>query len=252
MKLYACRALDYLQIAGPDERRYLLFNAVQKARVSTEGVRVIGLLSECIGAKGFESDTFLEMAIREVPLIPSLEGSTHINFQLTAQFVENYFADSSNDAMAPQSVTLNPDDPLENPYWFGRHDRHSKTVQFAGWAAAYKPLRAVPNVQTFVTQVRAFRQFIVGDARPANLPGDAALVDRRGAMFLNHCLCATRCRELRGRQRHAGGCRPDFPRTHPGSVGGSDSSHGEVRDEPFGPDDPETDDPGASRECRGD
>jgi acyl-CoA dehydrogenase len=51
MKLYAFRALDYLQACGGDDRRYLLFNAVQKAIVSTEGVKVMGLLSECIGAR---------------------------------------------------------------------------------------------------------------------------------------------------------------------------------------------------------
>ena len=30
MKLYAYRAMDYLQAASADDRRYLLFNAVQK------------------------------------------------------------------------------------------------------------------------------------------------------------------------------------------------------------------------------
>jgi hypothetical protein len=46
MKLYAYRALDYLQASGGDDRRYLLFNAVQKARVSTQGVALLALLSE--------------------------------------------------------------------------------------------------------------------------------------------------------------------------------------------------------------
>jgi len=72
MKLYAYRALDYLQSASPDDRRYLLYCAVQKAKVSTEGVKVISLLSECIGAKGFESDTWFETALRDAQLIPSL------------------------------------------------------------------------------------------------------------------------------------------------------------------------------------
>ena len=37
MKLYAYRALDYLQVAGPDDRRYLFFNSVQKARRQHRG-----------------------------------------------------------------------------------------------------------------------------------------------------------------------------------------------------------------------
>jgi len=115
MKLYAYRAVDYLQAAGPNDRRYLLFNAVQKARVSTEGVKVMGLLSECMGAKGFEADTYFEMALREAPLIPGLEGSTHINFALTEQFIDHYFADPADGPPPPEPVTLRPNDVDENP-----------------------------------------------------------------------------------------------------------------------------------------
>ena len=119
MKLYAYRAVDYLHAAGTGDRRYLLFNAVQKARVSTEGVKVMGLLSECIGARGFESDTYFETALREAPMVPGLEGSTHINFALTAQFIDQYFAQSANGPPTPESVTLAAADPEENPYWMG-------------------------------------------------------------------------------------------------------------------------------------
>jgi acyl-CoA dehydrogenase len=182
MKLYACRALDYLQVAGPDERRYLLFNAVQKARVSTEGVKTLLLLSECIGARGFEADTFFETAFREAPMIPGLEGSTHINFRLTAQFIENYFAGLAG-RPPPPSVTLSSDPPPENSYWFGRHDRHTKSVEFANWDIAYKALRAIPNVRNFVGQVRAFQRLFVGDARPMDLAGDAALSVAIGRCF---------------------------------------------------------------------
>jgi acyl-CoA dehydrogenase len=183
MKLYACRALDYLQAAGPNERRYLLFNAVQKARVSTEGVKVLELLSECIGAKGFEADTFFETALREAPMIPGLEGSTHINFRLTAQFVDNYFANSANPPAAPESVTLSSKAPAENPYWLGRHDRRTRTVAFDSCLAAYEPLRAVPNVRIFVRQAMAIRGWVVGDAKPADLVGDAALSVALGKSF---------------------------------------------------------------------
>ena len=63
-----------------------------RTRVSTEGVRVLGLLSECVGARGCEAETYFESALRDAQLIPGLEGSTHINFGLTAQFLDNYFA----------------------------------------------------------------------------------------------------------------------------------------------------------------
>ena len=100
MKCFAYRALDYLQASSKDDRRDLLFNAVQKAKVSTEGVKVMATLSECIGAKGFESDTYFEMALRDAQLIPGLEGSTHINFGLTSRFIDPYFT-SNTDMPAP-------------------------------------------------------------------------------------------------------------------------------------------------------
>src|SRR5262249_36207186 len=183
MKLYAYRALDYLQAAGPDDRRYLLFTAVQKARVSTEGVKVMGLLSECIGAKGLEADTFFEMALREAPLFPGLEGSTHINFALTAQFIDHYFADPANGPPPPDPVTLRQDDPDENSYWFATRDRHPKTVRFANSLDAYHPLQHVSNVQTFVEQVMGLRGQFVGEGDTSAGTVDTGLSIAMGKCF---------------------------------------------------------------------
>jgi acyl-CoA dehydrogenase len=183
MKLFACRALDYLQVAGPKERRYLLFNAVQKAGVSTEGVKVMDLLSECIGAKGFEADTFFEMALREAPMIPGLEGSTHVNLRLAARFIQSYFGRSPGVPPMPESVTLSPAGAEENPYWHSRHDRNPKTVQFADCLTAYRPLRSVANVRTFVRQVAAFRRMIGSDAKSDDVAGDVALSIAMGRCF---------------------------------------------------------------------
>jgi len=184
MKLYACRAVDYLQAAGPSDRRYLLFNAVQKARVSTEAVKVMGLLTACIGAKGFEAGTFFETALREAPMIPVLEGSTHINFALTAQFIDQYFAEPGGGPPAPESVTLAAADPEENPYWMGTRDRHPKTVLFAESLAAYKLLAGIPNIQTFVRQVRAFRELFTGASSATHeLAADVGLTIAVGKCF---------------------------------------------------------------------
>lgn len=183
MKLYAYRALDYLQACGSDDRRYLLFNAVQKARVSTEGVKVMRLLSECIGARGFEADTYFESALREAQMVPGLEGSTHINFGLTAQFIENYLAGSDYPIAAAESVSLNAVDPDENPYWMEAHDRNARTVQFAHYLNAYEPLRSVTNVRSFVKQVESFRRFAAGGVSVLNPTADAGL--HRQAVFGN-------------------------------------------------------------------
>ena len=173
MKLYAYRALDYVQAAQAEDRRYLLFTAVQKAKVSTEGVKVVALLSECIGARGAEAETYFEMALREVQLIPGLEGSTHINFGLTAQFLDGYFAEAG--AVVPPSVALHQTSSDENPYWLAGGDRQPRTVRFAPHVQAFAPLRQVPNVAAFLEQVRGFREVVAGGVATLNPTADARL-----------------------------------------------------------------------------
>jgi acyl-CoA dehydrogenase len=183
MKLYAYRALDYLQISCDNDRRYLLFNAVQKARVSTEGVKVMALLSECIGAKGFESETYFESALRDAPLIPGLEGSTHINFGLIAQFVDNYFAGSHDDRPVPDSLTVRPDDAGENPYWVQAKDRNPKTVMFPSFSKAYESLPVLRNLEIFKAQVEAFRVFASAGITMLNPNADVGLAIAIGKCF---------------------------------------------------------------------
>ena len=164
MKLYAYRALDYVQAATSDDRRYLLFMAVQKAKVSTEGVKVMALLSECIGAKSFESDTYFEMALRDAQLIPGLEGSTHINLAFAAQFIPRYFVrgGSAANLQPPPSLVTGEQPPAENPYLMEARAGAVHSVTFPGFLDAYRPLRTVANVRRFITQVKAFALFMRG------------------------------------------------------------------------------------------
>ena len=90
---------------------YLLFCAVQKARVSTQGVKVRSLISECVGAKGFEADTYIEMALRDVQLFPGLEGNAHINLAMTARFIDRYFSRPDGGLIVPPLGAAG-----ENPY----------------------------------------------------------------------------------------------------------------------------------------
>ena len=183
MKLYAYRALDYLQAAGTDDRRYLLWCAVQKAKVSTEGVKVMALLSECIGAKGFEADTFFESALRETQMIPGLESSTHINFGLTCQFLGAYFTTPGCEVAEPKSLSLDQADPAENPYWMEARAGNPQEVRFGHFLKAYVPLRAVPNVRAFVQQVRRFGRFAAGSVSALKSVGDPGLAIALGKCF---------------------------------------------------------------------
>jgi acyl-CoA dehydrogenase len=184
MKLFAYRALDYLHAAHEDDRRYLLFASVQKARVSTEGVKVMALLSECIGARGFEAETFFEGALREVPLVPTLEGSTHINHQMVSQFTRAYFARPAPPPPAsPPSLAALGGAAGENPYLMESSTNDVHLVVFAHFLDAYRPLAAVPNVATFSRQVRAFRLFMY-----RGVPVDDPKQDAEVVIALGKCV----------------------------------------------------------------
>src|SRR3954470_14162201 len=94
MKLFGERAIDYFRAATPDDRRYLLFNPITKMKVTTEGERVIDHLWDVIAAKGFEEDTFFEMAARDIRALPKLEGTVHVNMALVLKFMANYLFNS--------------------------------------------------------------------------------------------------------------------------------------------------------------
>jgi acyl-CoA dehydrogenase len=157
MKLYAYRALDYVQGSSADDRRYILFNAVQKAKVGTEGVKVMSLLSECMGAKGFEADTYFEMALRDAQLIPALEGSTHINLRLASQFIPRYFSKPEPGVTAPGSLLAGETAAAENPYLMEARTGTIHTIGFPRFLDAYAPLMSVANVRSFARQAKAFQ-----------------------------------------------------------------------------------------------
>ncbi|HZN66599.1 MAG TPA: acyl-CoA dehydrogenase family protein [Tepidisphaeraceae bacterium] len=182
MKLYAYRALDYVHAGSAEDRRYLLFCAVQKAKVSTEGTKVIGLLSECVGAKGFESDTYFEMALRDAQLIPGLEGSTHVNFRMTAEFIGRYFSNPDAHLPAPRSLVAGEVRRGENPYLMEARTGAVNAVAFPHFLAAYKPLLAGRNVRTFARQCRAFRLFVTRN------PPKSAAPDLATSIGLGQCL----------------------------------------------------------------
>lgn len=91
MKLFALRAADYLRSASDEDRRYLLYNPIVKMKVTGQGEQVVGMLHDVIAAKGFEQDTYFEMALRDIGMLPKLEGTEHVNMALIIKFVRNYF-----------------------------------------------------------------------------------------------------------------------------------------------------------------
>ncbi len=101
MKLFSDRAVDYFRSAGPDDRRYLLFNPMTKMKVTTEGERVIDLMWDVIAAKGFEADTYFDKAAMDIRGLPKLEGTVHVNLALILKFMPNYLHNPAKFAPVP-------------------------------------------------------------------------------------------------------------------------------------------------------
>jgi acyl-CoA dehydrogenase len=160
MKLYAYRALDYVHAARSTDRRYLLFAAVQKAKVSTEGVRVMALLCECMGAKAFEADTYFEMALRDAQLIPGLEGSAHINLGLATQFIPRYFGRPGSSLTEANSLIAEDGPSEENAFLPEARTGAIHTIAFPGFLDAYRPLMSVANVRPFARAAKALQLFV--------------------------------------------------------------------------------------------
>jgi acyl-CoA dehydrogenase len=148
MKLFSDRAIDYFRSAGPDDRRYLLFNPITKMKVTTEGEKVIDDLWDVIAAKGFEKDTYFEMAARDIRGLPKLEGTVHVNMALVLKFMANYLFNPGQHPPVPPRRDAADDD-------FLFHQGPAKglgKIQFDDWRASYAPFAEVPNVARFMEQ----------------------------------------------------------------------------------------------------
>jgi len=155
MKLYALRALDYFRSCSEKDRRFLLFNPIQKMKVTTEGVKVVELMHDAIAAKGYEQDTYFESAIRDIGMIPRLEGTTHVNIALVIKFVQNYFFNPVEYPIIPRRV-----DPADDSNIFRQEAGRLREIRFPDYRLAYEGID-LPNVNVFREQVELFREFLV-------------------------------------------------------------------------------------------
>jgi acyl-CoA dehydrogenase len=152
MKLVALRAADYMRSASEDDRRYLLYNPVVKMKVTTQGENVVDHLWDVIAAKGFEKDTYFEMAARDIRALPKLEGTVHVNIALIVKFMANYF-------FAPTEFPDIPrrDDPSNDDYLFQQGPtRGLGKIRFHDYAPVFARFD-LPNVNVFREQVEIFK-----------------------------------------------------------------------------------------------
>ncbi|MFC4066342.1 acyl-CoA dehydrogenase family protein [Actinoplanes subglobosus] len=153
MKLFSDRAVDYFRSAGPDDRRYLLFNPMTKMKVTTEGEKVVDLMWDVIAAKGFEADTYFDKAAMDIRGLPKLEGTVHVNLALILKFMPNYLFNPS----AEYAPVPTRHDAADDEFLFRQGPaRGLGAIRFHDWRTAYDTHAGLPNVARFREQADGF------------------------------------------------------------------------------------------------
>ncbi|MCP3899560.1 MAG: acyl-CoA dehydrogenase, partial [Desulfobacteraceae bacterium] len=156
MKLFSQRASDYMRAASEDDRRYLLYNPIVKMKVPTQGENVINLVWDVIAAKGFEKNTYFEMAATDIRALPKLEGTVHVNMALIIKFMSNYFFNPGKfESIAKQ------DKSVCDEFLFNQGEtRGLGKIQFHDYNIAYKSIDT-PNVNIFKEQIEILKEMLL-------------------------------------------------------------------------------------------
>jgi acyl-CoA dehydrogenase len=156
MKLYASRTADYMRSASLEDRRYMLYDPIMKMKVTTQGEEVINLMWDVIAAKGFEKDTFFEMATRDIRALPKLEGTVHVNIALIIKFLQNFLFVPKEYPEVPQRSDAADDEFLFNQ----GPTRGLGKIQFHDFNKALD-LYDLPNIKIFRKQINLFKETLM-------------------------------------------------------------------------------------------
>ena len=178
MKLVALRTADYMRSASAEDRRYLLYNPVVKMKVTTQGEDVINHLWDVIAAKGFEKDTYFEMAARDIRALPKLEGTVHVNVALIVKFMENYFFHPADLAPVPRR-----DDSANDDYLFHQGPaRGLGKIRFHDFRPVFAA-RDLANVRLFREQIAALEQILLAATPTREQAADIDFLLALGEIF---------------------------------------------------------------------
>ncbi|MEU2561963.1 acyl-CoA dehydrogenase family protein [Streptomyces longispororuber] len=179
MKLFSDRAVDYFRSAGPDDRRYLLFNPMTKMKVTTEGEKVVDLMWDVIAAKGFEKDTYFAQAATEIRSLPKLEGTVHVNLALILKFMGNHLLNPVEYPPVPPRP-----DAADDTFLFRQGPaRGLGSIRFHDWRTAYDAYAGVANVARFREQADALCAFVTTAAPDEEQSRDLDLLLAVGQLF---------------------------------------------------------------------
>ena len=179
MKLFSRRAVDYFRSASLEDRRYLLFNPMTKAKVTMEGETVLRALHDVIAAKGYEKNTMFREVAQLIGTLPRLEGTVHVNVGLVLKFMPNYML---NPLHYPQIPVR--DDPADDGFfWNQGPTRGAGQIRFADWKPVYEEHAGIPNVARFYEQALEFQQLLTSAAPDAEQQKDLDFLLNVGHLF---------------------------------------------------------------------
>ncbi len=168
-KLYGARAVDYVRTASREDRRYLLFTPITKMQVTTECERIIRLLAEVISAKGFERDSYFELAKTGIDGLPKLEGTVHVNRALTLKFLPQYLFGTAELSAPPARK-----EAADDAFLFAQGPtRGLGKIAFPDWRPVFDRFATVPNVAVFRGQADGLLALLEeAPLTPAQISGD--------------------------------------------------------------------------------
>ena len=176
-KLFGLRATDYMRVASSEDRRYLLYNPIMKMKVTGEGEKVVGMLHEVIAAKGFEQDTYFEMAIRDIGMLPKLEGTVHVNMALIIKFIKNYFFNNVDYPGVPVM-----DENKNDDYLFAQSSGSLSKVLFPDHLRGYEGLE-LSNIKIFKDQISLFKKLLIKAPPTPEQAGNVDFMLANGELF---------------------------------------------------------------------
>ena len=180
MRLVATRACDYMRSASADDRRYLLYSPLTKAKITSEGERVVIALWDVIAAKGVEKDTFFEAVTREIGLLPRLEGTVHINIGLLAKFMPNFLFAPSGEL----PIIGRRDDASDDSFLFAQGPTGGLgKVRFHDWRAPFDGLGHLPNVALLRKQIDVLADMLASATPDAAQQKDVDFAFAVGQLF---------------------------------------------------------------------
>jgi len=116
----------------------------------------MNLLFDVIAAKGFEKDTYFEMAVKDIRSLPKLEGTVHVNMALIIKFMANYFF---NPGKFPEISKR--DEAVNDDFLFNQGPTKGLgKIQFHDYNIAYNSID-LPNVNIYKEQIEILKEFLM-------------------------------------------------------------------------------------------